>query len=75
MFTRKYYVFLVLVLLVLPIARADDWPQWRGPYFNGSTTEKNLPTNWSKTDNIAWSVDLAGSAAATPIIFRDRVYL
>ncbi len=75
MFTRKYYIFLVLVLSMLSLARADDWPQWRGPYFNGSTTEKNLPTDWSKTDNIAWKVDLAGSSAATPIISGDRVFL
>jgi outer membrane protein assembly factor BamB len=60
---------------MLSIARADDWPQWRGPYFNGSTTEKNLPTDWSKTDNIAWQVDLPGSSAATPIIFGGRVFL
>jgi outer membrane protein assembly factor BamB len=75
MFTRKYYIFLVLVLLVLSIARADDWPQWRGPYFNGSTTEQNLPTDWSKTDNIVWQIDLAGCSAATPIISGDRVFL
>ncbi len=75
MFTRKYYVFLVLVSVTLAVAQADDWPQWRGPYFNGSTTEKNLPTDWSKTDNIAWQVDLAGSSAATPIILGDRIFL
>ena len=75
MFTRKYYPFLLIVLLILSTARAEDWPQWRGPYFNGSTTEKNLPTDWSKTDNIAWYVDLAGCSAATPIILGDRVLL
>ncbi len=75
MLTRKFYIFLVLVLLVLSITRADDWPQWRGPYFNGSTNEKNLPTDWSKTDNIAWSVDLTGCSAATPIISGDRIFL
>ena len=75
MFARKYYLCLALVLLVLSIAQANDWPQWRGPYFNGSTDEKNLPTDWTKTDNIAWSVDLPGCSAATPIIFGDRVFL
>ena len=60
MCARKYYPFLALVFLMLSIAQANDWPQWRGPYFNGSTNEKNLPTDWSKTDNIAWRVDLAG---------------
>ena len=46
-----------------------------GPYFNGSTDEKDLPSNWSQTENIAWSVDLAGCSAATPIIWKDRVFL
>ncbi len=75
MFIRKYYTFLVLVLAALSVVQASDWPQWRGPYFNGSTDEKNLPSNWSKTDKIVWSVDLAGSSAATPIISGDRVFL
>jgi len=82
MFMRKYCTFLVFVLVAVSVARAGDWPQWRGPYFNGSTDEKNLPSNWSsprgslrRTDNVAWSVDLAGSSAATPIIWGDRVFL
>ena len=75
MFIRKYYTFLVFVLAALSAAQASDWPQWRGPYFNGSTDEKNLPSNWSKTDKIVWSVDLAGSSAATPIISGNRVFL
>jgi len=75
MFFRKHYLFLILVFFVSYKAPAEDWPQWRGPYFNGSTDEKNLPTDWSTTDNIAWRVDLAGCAAATPIIFADRVFL
>jgi len=74
-FMRKYCTFFVFVLVAVSVARANDWPQWRGPYFNGSTDEKDLPSNWSRTDNVAWSVDLAGSSAATPIIWGDRVFL
>ncbi len=73
--TRKYHTFLLFVLAILSIAKATDWPQWRGPYFNGSTDEKNLPSDWSQTENIAWSVDLPGSSAATPIIQADRIFL
>jgi outer membrane protein assembly factor BamB len=75
MFMRKYCTFLLLVLVAVSVARAGDWPHWRGPYFNGSTDEKDLPSNWSKTEKIVWSVDLAGSSAATPIIWADRVFL
>ncbi len=79
---RKYCTFLIFVLVVVSVVRAGDWPQWRGPYFNGSTDEKNLPSDWSsprgslrRTDKIVWSVDLAGSSAATPIIWGNKVFL
>ncbi len=72
---RNYCIFAILVLLGVSIAQAGDWPNWRGPYYNGSTDEKNLPSNWSKTENIAWSVDLAGCSAATPIIKGGKVFI
>jgi len=72
---RKYCIFLVFVLVCVSAAFGGDWPHWRGPYYNGSTDEKNLPSNWSTTEGIAWSVDLAGSSAATPIIQGSRVFL
>ena len=64
-----------LTNLTVSKVRTGDWPHWRGPYFNGSTDEKNLPSDWSRTDNIVWAFDLAGSSAATPIIWGDRVFL
>ena len=71
----KYCTFLVFVLVAVSLTRASDWPHWRGPYFNGSTDEKNLPSDWSQTEGIAWSVDLPGCSAATPIIRADKVFL
>ena len=71
----RYRSILPLVLTAASLAEAGDWPQWRGPYFNGATDEKNLPSDWSKTENVAWSVDLPGAAAATPIIWSDKVFL
>ena len=53
-------------------ALAEDWGQWRGPNFNGSTAEKNLPGKFSKTENVLWSVDLPGPSAATPAVWNDR---
>ena len=46
-----------------------------GALFNGATDETSLPENWSRTDSIAWSVDLPGSAASTPIVWEDHVFL
>lgn len=72
---RMYCKFLILILIVNSVVQAGDWPHWRGPYFNGSTDEKNLPSDWSRTEGIAWSIDLPGSSASTPIICKDRVFL
>ncbi|MHC4119810.1 MAG: outer membrane protein assembly factor BamB family protein [Planctomycetota bacterium] len=66
---------LLFVLLGVSVVFAREWPHWRGPNFNGSTEEKNLPSDWSQTEGIAWSVDLPGSSAATPIICGDRVFI
>jgi len=60
---------------VTSAVRASDWPHWRGPFFNGSSDEENLPSQWSTSENIAWSADLAGGAAATPIVCGDCVFL
>lgn len=64
-----------LLCVIVPSLEADNWPQWRGPSFNGSSTEKNLPCRWSQTENIAWSVALPGPGAATPIVWGDHVFV
>ncbi len=64
----------VLVTLVAPTL-AGDWPQFRGPFFNGSTDEKGLPASWSVTENIAWVADLPGPGDSTPAVWGNRVFL
>ena len=56
-------------------ARADNWPQWRGPKNDGISTEHGLPAKWSKTLNVAWRTPLPGRAGATPCVWGDRIYL
>lgn len=58
-------------------ARSQEpyWPQWRGPEFNGSSPASGLPEVWSATRNIAWKVPMPGAAGATPIIWKDHVFV
>jgi outer membrane protein assembly factor BamB len=72
--TRRV-LLLALAWAAVSAVQAGDWPQWRGPHFNGSSDERDLPSRWSKTENIAWSIDLPGAAASTPIVCGERVYL
>src|SRR5262249_7089587 len=71
----KTFAGLVAVFcLASQFAQAEVWPQWRGPHFNGSSNEKGLPSKWSK-EEAAWSVDLPGPGAATPVIQGDHVFV
>ena len=62
-------------LLLNHESRAENWPQWRGEKLDGISHETNLPTTWTKTENVAWRVELPGPAGSTPVVWGDRIYL
>jgi len=55
--------------------KAANWANWRGPNYDGSTDEKNLPTEFSKTNNVKWIAAMPGPSAATPVIWGDHVFV
>ena len=65
----------LFMISAMSAVHASDWPHWRGPFFNGSSDERNLPSQWSTTENIAWSIDLPDVAAATPIVYDNCVFV
>jgi outer membrane protein assembly factor BamB len=42
---------------------------------NGVATETGLPTRWSKTENIAWSLAMPARSGSTPIIWGNHIFL
>ncbi len=68
-------VSLFLLPLLVSSLPAENWSHWRGPQFNGSTSETNLPAEWTRSEGIAWKAKLDGAAASTPIVWEDRVFL
>ena len=67
--------FALSICLAAASGLAANWPQWRGPELNGSTSETNLPATWSKTENVLWSAPLPGPSHATPIVWDDSVFV
>jgi outer membrane protein assembly factor BamB len=63
------------LLLAFSVASGENWPQWRGPFFNGSTTEINLPASWSKTENVVWVTPLPGYSGATPVVWENSIFV
>jgi len=71
----KYFPWICLAWGCAAWCQAGDWMHWRGPFYNGTTDETGLPTQWSQTENVRWTADLPGPGAATPIVCRDRVFI
>ena len=53
----------------------DQWPQWRGPNWNGVAPHADPPVNWSETENLRWKTPIEGYGSGTPIIWGDRIFL
>jgi outer membrane protein assembly factor BamB len=70
----RTWVALLLAVASLP-ALAEEWPQWRGPSLDGTTTETGLPVHWSTTENVAWKLALPAASGATPIIWGNDIFL
>jgi outer membrane protein assembly factor BamB len=54
---------------------AEDWRQFRGNDANAVSSETDVPTKWSDTENLAWKIDLPGRGLSSPIVVGDRVYV
>jgi outer membrane protein assembly factor BamB len=57
------------------VAPTDTWPQWRGPTGDSVSTTANLPTHWSKTENVIWKTPLPGWGNSTPAIWKDAIFV
>jgi outer membrane protein assembly factor BamB len=65
---------LIVLLYAIP-ARADNWPNWRGPNCDGVSRETNLPTEWGPSKNIAWRLTLPGEGGSTPVVWDNHIFL
>ena len=75
MYNRLKSVLALAAVLLATSVYGQNWPQWRGPDSNGISSAKGLPTSWSKTENVAWRVELPGPGGATPCIWEDTAFV
>jgi len=68
-------LLIALIVALPPLARAENWPAWRGPRGDGTSIEKNIPVKWSNTQNVLWKTPLPGKGHASPAIWKDRIFL
>ncbi len=64
-----------VLIIVLSVAHAENWPQFRGPAASGLMAESQLPTTWGPEENVAWKIKLPGVAWSQPVVWEDRIYV
>ncbi|HSI15968.1 MAG TPA: PQQ-binding-like beta-propeller repeat protein [Chthoniobacter sp.] len=59
------------------MARAEDWPGWRGLRGDGTSAEKQVPVQWDATkgEGVAWSTEIPGEGHSSPIVLGKRVFV
>lgn len=67
----------VLALSCWSVCQAGpDWTYWRGPQFNGTSPEKNLPETWDpeggEGSNVLWRTEIG--MRSTPVILKGKLY-
>ena len=64
------------ILALLPaVARADDWPQFRGPSGSGVSPESDVPVEWGPGKNVRWTTPLPGTGSSSPIVSKGRLFV
>jgi outer membrane protein assembly factor BamB len=71
-----FMLFIGVSFMVQESAEFDrNWHQWRGPKATGEAMYGNPPLEWSESKNIKWKVEIPGRGHATPIIWKDKVFI
>jgi outer membrane protein assembly factor BamB len=66
---------LIFILSSLSFSMAQNWPCWRGPNGDGTSTETNLPVKWDSVTNVVWKIPVPGIGYSSPVIWKDRLFL
>ena len=66
---------LLALALLTSLASAENWPNWRGPNQDGSSSETGLPAKFSTKEGVKWAADVPGIAASVPVIWGDNIFI
>ncbi len=72
------HVFVYALLsswVLLPVAAAENWPEFRGPTGDGHAVTSQLAERWSETENVAWKTPIHGRGWSSPVVWGDQVWL
>lgn len=65
----------VAVCLLIATSQAEQWPGWRGPRGDGTSTSAGLPLEWSTQKNVLWKQKVEGTGHSSPIVWDNFLFL
>jgi outer membrane protein assembly factor BamB len=72
---RHFLILSILFFVLLGSTAAADWPQFRGPNGDGISSAKNVPIEWSDTENVAWKQSIPGIGWSSPVLSKGKLYV
>lgn len=76
--SRAFLAATFLTAMSLAVARAQNWPSFRGPGATGVLdTRHDTPVAWDvgARRNVAWRTAIPGLGHSSPIIWGDRIFV
>lgn len=71
----RWTIIAWVIVLGAPVARSENWAQWRGPKGDAISSERNVPVEWSPSQNIDWRTAIPGKGHSSPMVWNGSVFL
>jgi outer membrane protein assembly factor BamB len=72
---RHRLILVGLLALLGGGAAAEEWPGWRGPRGDGTSSETGVPLEWGRARNVRWKVPIPGVGHSSPVVWGDRIFV
>jgi outer membrane protein assembly factor BamB len=71
----RIIVALLLAFNPMMALSAENWPQFRGPQGDGHSSARNLPLEWSETNNVIWKTAIHDRGWSSPVVYGNQIWL
>ena len=76
---QNLFRFSMLLTIVVGHTASDaisgDWPRFRGPNGDGTSSDAGVPTEWGDSKNLKWKLKLPGAGFSSPIVVGKHVFV
>jgi len=74
---KRLILAVILLAVGVTAARAQNWPQFRGPGATGVSEGQAKPVKWdaSTSQNVRWKTPIPGLSHSSPVVWGNKVFV